>query len=102
MNGYTIVSIIFKNCGFYIGILSGCSESMGRSFSVEINSKKYLDKISILDGDEGVLIEGEYGELCYLSLHEDKLIEIQGSNGVLRIELTRSELISLLNPEGYT
>ena len=46
---------------------------MGRSFSVEINSKRYLDKISILDGDEGVLIEGEYGELCYLSLHEDKL-----------------------------
>jgi hypothetical protein len=74
---------------------------MGRSFSVEINSKRHLDKISILDGEEGVLIEGEYGELCYLSLHEDKLLEIQGSNGVFRIELTRSELTGLLNPEEY-
>lgn len=74
---------------------------MGRSFSVEIKSKKYLDKISILNGDEGVLIEGDYGELCYLSLHEEKLLEIQGSNGVFRIELTKSELTSLLNPEAY-
>lgn len=74
---------------------------MGRSFSVEIKSKKYLDKISILDDDQGVLIEGEYGELCCLSLHEDRLLEIQGSNGVFRIELTKSELAKLLNPEGY-
>ncbi len=74
---------------------------MGRSFSVEIKSKKYLDKISILDDDKGVLIEGEYGELCCLSIHEEKLLEIQGSNGVFRIELTKSELAKLLEPEGY-
>ena len=74
---------------------------MGRSFSVEIKSKNYLDKISIQNDDQGVLIEGEYGELCYLSLHEDKLLEIQGSNGVFRIEILRSELDRLLKPEGY-
>ena len=74
---------------------------MTRSFSVEIKSKNYLDKISILDDDQGVLIEGEYGELCYLSLHEDKLLEIQGTNGVFRIEISRSELAKLLKPEGY-
>ena len=70
---------------------------MVRSFSVEINSKNYLDKISIQDDNQGVLIEGEYGELCYLSLHDDKLLEVQGSNGVIRVELLRSELLSLLN-----
>lgn len=75
---------------------------MGRSFSVEIKSKKYLDKISILDDDQGVLIEGEYGDLCYLSLYEDRLLELQGSNGVFRIEILRSELDKLLKPEGYT
>ena len=74
---------------------------MARSFSVEIKSKKYLDKISIQDDDQGVLIEGEYGELCYLSLHEDSLLEIQWSRGVFRIEILRSELARLLNPEGY-
>jgi hypothetical protein len=80
---------------------SGSSESMGRSFSIEIKSKNHLDKISILDDDQGVLIEGEFGELCYLSLHEDRLLEIQGSNGVFRIEVTKSELAKLLKPEGY-
>lgn len=74
---------------------------MGRSFSVEIKSKKHLDRISILDDDQGVLIEGEFGELCYLSFHEDRLLEVQGSRGVIRIEITRSEIDSLLKPEGY-
>ena len=83
-----------------IRIPSG-SDNLGRSFSVEIKSKEYLDKISIYDDDHGVLIEGEFGELCYLSLHEDKLLEIQGSKGVFRIEISRSEIARLLNPEGY-
>ena len=74
---------------------------MVRSFSVEIYSKEHLDKISIYDDDQGVLIEGEFGELCCLSLHEDKLLEIQGSNGVFRIELSGSELARILKPEGY-
>lgn len=75
---------------------------MGRSFTVEIKSKEYLDKISIFDINSTVLIEGDYGELCYLSLHEDKLLEIQGSNGIFRIEVSRSELSSLLKPEDNT
>jgi hypothetical protein len=74
---------------------------MGRSFSIEIKSRAYLDKISILDDDKGVLLEGEYGDLCFLSLHEDKLLEIQGSKGVFRIELTKNEISKLLEPEGY-
>jgi hypothetical protein len=74
---------------------------MGRSFSIEIKSKDYLDKISILDDDQGVLLEGEYGDLCFLSLHEDKLLEIQGSKGVFRIELTKKEISKMLEPEGY-
>lgn len=72
------------------------ADNLGRSFSVEIESKEYLDKISILDDGQGVLLEGDYGELCYLSLHEDKLLEIQGSKGVFRIEISRSEIAELL------
>ena len=74
---------------------------MRRSFSIELNSKDYIDKILIFDDDQGVLLEGEYGDLCYLSLLEDKLLEIQGSKGVLRIEITRNEISKLLEPEGY-
>ena len=69
---------------------------MTRSFSIEIKSKNYLDKISINDANQGVLIEGEYGELCCLSLLEDKLLEIQGSNGIFRIEVTLEELTKIL------
>ena len=74
---------------------------MERSFSVKIDSKDHLDKISIFDDEHGVLLEGKFGELCQLSLHEDKLLEIQGSKGVFRIEVLRSELDDLLKPEGY-
>jgi hypothetical protein len=74
---------------------------MERSFSVKINSKDYLDKISIFDDKKGVLLEGRFGKLCQLSLHEDKLLEIQGSKGVFRIEISRSEIASLLKPEEY-
>ncbi len=70
---------------------------MGKSFSLEIKSKDYLDKISILDGRNGVLIEGDIGDLIQLSLHEDKLLEIQGTNGVLRVELTRTNLSEVLD-----
>ena len=72
---------------------------MTRSFSIEIKSKNHLDKISINDDNLGVLIEGEYGEFCNLFLHEDKLLEIIGSNGIFRIEVTREELSKILSPE---
>jgi hypothetical protein len=75
---------------------------LGRSFSLEIKSRDYLDKISILDGRKGVLIEGDIGDLINLSLHEDKLLEIKGNNGVLRIELSRINLYKVLEPDGYT
>jgi hypothetical protein len=74
---------------------------LGRSFSLEIKSRDYLDKISILDGRNGVLIEGDIGDLIKLSLHEDKLLEIQGTNGVLRIELSRINLFKVLEPDSY-
>jgi len=61
-----------------------------------MKSKDYLDKFSISDGQNGVLIEGDIGDLIQLSLHEDKLLEIQGTNGVLRVELTRTNLSKVL------
>jgi hypothetical protein len=75
---------------------------LGKSFSLEIKSRDYLDKISILDGRKGVLIEGDIGDLIKLSLHEDKLLEIQGTNGILRIELSRINLFKVLEPDSYT
>jgi hypothetical protein len=66
---------------------------MGRYFSIQMNSKQNLDKIIVDDGKKGILIEGDFGDLIDLSLLEDKLLEIQFSNGVLRLEVNNSELL---------
>ena len=72
---------------------------MGRYFSVELKSKDYLEKINIQEGQDGVLFEGSLGELEKMLLLEDSLLELKGSYGVLRFEITREEVFSLLNTE---
>ena len=72
---------------------------MGRFFSLELKSKVYLEKINIQEGQDGVLFEGSLGELEELLLLEDSLLELKGSYGVLRFEITREEVFSLLNTE---
>jgi hypothetical protein len=72
---------------------------LGRTFSLELKSKDYLEKINIQEGQDGVLFEGSLGELEELLLLEDSLMELKGSYGVLRFEITRDEVFSLLNTE---
>jgi len=72
---------------------------LGRFFSLELKSKDYLEKINIQEGQDGVLFEGSLGELEELLLLEDSLLELKGSYGVLRFEITREEVFSLLNTE---
>jgi len=55
--------------------------------------KTTLDKIILNDSQQGILIEGDLGELSELSILEEKLLEIQFTNGVLRLEINRPELL---------
>jgi len=66
---------------------------MGKYFSIQLKSKQNLDKIIVNDDQQGILIEGDFGNLLDLFLLEDKLLEIQFSNGVLRLEINKSELL---------
>lgn len=66
---------------------------MDRFFSIQMNSKKDLDKVMINDDKHGILIEGDLGNLSEISLIEEKLLEIQFKKGVLRLEINRSELL---------
>ena len=62
-------------------------------FSVEIESKKHLTKVSISDKPrERVLIEGFLGEFSEIEMIENALIQFKGANGVLRIDLCNDEL----------
>ena len=68
-------------------------KNMGRYFSIQMKSKTSLDKIIVNDSQQGILIEGDLGDLTELSILEDKLLEIQFSNGVLRLEINQPELL---------
>jgi len=67
-----------------------------RTFSVELNSKNHVKNIFLAEGfGEPVLIEGVLGNLEELGMIEGALLEIKGSNGVIRIDLNEEELRSL-------
>jgi len=70
---------------------------MGRNFSIQLNSKINLDKIIVNNDHQGILIEGDLGDLTELTLLEDKLLEIQFSNGILRLEINKPELLRVTN-----
>ena len=69
-------------------------------FSVEIGSKKHLKNVSISNNQhERVLIEGFLGEFSEIEMIEDALIQFKGVNGVLRVDLSKEELLKKLNPK---
>jgi hypothetical protein len=72
---------------------NGLKKAGKRAFSIELKSKKYL-KLVAMPNNEGdsVLIEGLLGELEAVSLVEGAMLEIQGTNGTLRMDLKEEEL----------
>ena len=66
---------------------------MDRGFTAEISSKKYVKNISISnEAHDRVLFEGVIGELEELYMVDDKVLEIKGTEGTLRIDVTKQEL----------
>lgn len=63
------------------------------TFSVEMKSKRYVKSISISDeAHDRVLFEGNLGELLELSIVEGNVLEFVGTNGVLRVAITKEQL----------
>ena len=63
-----------------------------RIFSVEIESKDHISVLTLSDESKGqVLFEGNLGFLSEVEVYDD-VIELVGSNGVLRFSLTCDEL----------
>lgn len=73
-----------------------------RLFSVELKSKSFLKNMAMTNGSpEGVMIEGELGELVRACFAEGIILEIVGTNGVLRVDLGEHEITKpKLNEEG--
>lgn len=64
-----------------------------RFFSVELKSKHQIKNLSLTnDPHDRVLVEGTIGELEQAAFIEDTLLEVVGTKGTLRINLTHTEL----------
>lgn len=64
-----------------------------RFFSVELKSKAHLRNITLTNGSvDSALIEGTLGELIQASFAEDEILEVVGTKGILRINLTQQEI----------
>jgi hypothetical protein len=65
---------------------------VGHVFSIEMKSKRYVKNISISnESHDRVLFEGDLGELEEVSFIGGSMLEVRGSNGVLRVELGLDE-----------
>ena len=70
------------------------------SFSVEMKSERCVRKISFLDEENGhVFFEGFLGDLESIALVEGVMLEIEGRNGVLKLDITRQEIEKCLSTE---
>ena len=70
---------------------------MEHAFSIEMKSKKHVKHISLSDeSHEHVLFEGSLGKLEELSMVEGAVLEVKGTNGILRIDLSEDELRKML------
>ncbi len=66
-------------------------------FSIELKSKDYVKSLALQNDDScTVLIEGFLGKLENLNFTEDVMLEINGANGSLKMDLTRKEMKKLL------
>ena len=63
----------------------------GHSFSIEIYSRKNLEKMSISDEAIGVLVEGNFGKNIRVEVVEGILLQVSGENCVFRLDLTEKE-----------
>jgi hypothetical protein len=67
-----------------------------RSFSIELKNKRNLRTITIGDKRGTVLLEGRMGETLEINHVDDIMLEICCSEGVLRVDLDKVELKSLI------
>ncbi len=62
-------------------------------FSIELQSKEYLKTMKMANGKtECVLVEGTLGMLKQTRFDENIVLEVIGTKGTLRIDLTQAEL----------
>jgi len=76
---------------------------LGHVFSVELKSKRHVRNISISnEARDRVLFEGDLGELEEVAFIGGSMLEVRGTNGVLRVELGQRETEKLMSRKSKT
>ncbi len=65
-------------------------------FSMELGGEHLKRFLILNDSGNQVLFEGFLGELKEIALIESSMLEVKGSNGILRVDLTEQELRNVL------
>jgi len=65
-----------------------------------MKSERYVQRMSFLVKENGkVFFEGVLGELKNVVMVEGVMLEIEGRNGVLKLDITQQEMEKCLNPK---
>ena len=63
------------------------------SFSIEMKSEKNVQKMSFIDNEDNhVFFEGALGKLTNIFMVEGMMLQIEGVNGILRMDISKEEL----------
>jgi len=65
-----------------------------RVFTLELNSGKGLKKVNVPDGTQRLLMEGTIGTLKRAKFVEGAILELIGTEGTLRVDLSLEDLAS--------
>lgn len=70
------------------------------AFSVELRGREHLKTLSSPDsGCDEVVVEGCLGRLLNIAFVEDSMLEIQGINGTLRLDIDSQDIQKLFQKE---
>ena len=66
------------------------SNNRSISFCIELNSRNLVKRVMFPDGSgDRLTIEGFLGELTDVELVENMMLEVKGTKGVLRLDITK-------------
>ena len=70
------------------------------SFSIEMKTEDAVKKMSFLDKENGqVFFEGCLGKLTNINMVEGVMLEIEGVNGILKLDITQKEIEACITPK---
>jgi hypothetical protein len=64
----------------------------GRVFTIELNTGSDLKRVSIPNGPQRLLLEGTIGSLKHAKFVEDAVLELEGTGGTLRVDLSIGDI----------